>query len=176
MTRPLEAPRSTAAMVRSAVMRTPVSFAWGSRRVHASNPHDVQLEAQQICRCFKLGDPMSGAQGPVVGYAAGRPGVSPLPRVASEVDSGGGVPDGQQRTRHDMSLGRDHAERAVAQLAQPERGDWPMGNVELNGHAPSAFPVVDAESAQQGLGRADSEVGRSVVAHLYDVVAEVQRL
>ena len=66
--------------------------------------------------------------------------------------------------------------RPVAVLAEAEHGDRSVVDVELDRHAPAALAVVDAEAAQQRLARADREVGRSVVAHLDDVVAEVQRL
>ena len=65
---------------------------------------------------------------------------------------------------------------AVAVLADAERGDRAVPDVELDRHAVAALAVVDAEAAQQRPPVADRQVGRAVVAHLDDAVAEVERL
>src|SRR5258708_14270828 len=119
---------------------------------------------------------MTSAEGPVVRDAGGAPGISPLTRVAAEVDARGGVAYLEQRAGDPLALRGDEGEAAAALLGNSERGDRAMGDVEFDGDPPAALPVVDAEAAQQGALLADRQVRRTIVSHLDNIAAEVQRL
>src|ERR1700743_2347050 len=122
------------------------------------------------------GPEIADAERPMMRHAGGTPGVGPLARVAVEIDPGGGVPDPQQRPRHDRAGRGDEAERAAALRAETERGDWPGPDVELHRDAPAALAVVDPETPQERAARGDLQVGGTVMAHLDHVVGEVERL
>src|SRR5258707_7939180 len=119
---------------------------------------------------------MTSAEGPGGRDAGGAPGISPLTRGAAEGDARGGVAYLEQRAGDHLALRGDEGEAAAALLGNSERSDRAMGDVEFDGDAPAALPVVDAEAAQQGALLADRQVRRTIVAHLDNIVAEVQRL
>src|SRR5258708_19647239 len=108
---------------------------------------------------------MTSAEGPVVRDAGGAPGISPLTRVAAEVDARGGVAYLEQRAGDHLALRGDEGEAAAALLGNSERGDRAMGDVEFDGDPPAALPVVDAEAAQQGPLLADPQVRRPMLPH-----------
>src|SRR5260370_22632392 len=92
---------------------------------------------------------MTSAEGPVVRDAGGAPGISPLTRVAAEVDARGGVAYLEQRAGDHLALRGAEGEAAAALLGNSERGDPAMGDVECDAHAPAARPVGAAEAAPQ---------------------------
>src|SRR5580700_11259749 len=133
-----------------------------------------QVGAEQVGGGTELGQQVAGAERPVVGDAGRAPVIGPLAGIAAEVDPGRRVADLQQRAGHDPA-GRGHEpERAVALLADAERGDRPVLDVELDRDSPAALAVVHAKAAQQRLALADGQVRRAVVAHLDHAVAEVE--
>ena len=102
--------------------------------------------------------------------------VHPESRVPAEVHPGGRIADRQERAGHHFTFGGDEHVAAVRVLAEAERGDRAVPDVEFDRDAPAALAVEDAEAAQQRILRGHRQVGGAVVAHLHHVVEEVQGL
>src|ERR1035441_3838588 len=100
-----------------------------------------------------------------------RPGVAPRARVAAEVDARGSVADLQQRACHHGPLGNDEAQVTVTSLADAERRDWAVGDIELHRNSPASLAVVDTQASQQRAPLANGQVGWTVVAPLHPAVA-----
>src|SRR5215475_4877584 len=70
----------------------------------------------------------------------------------------------------------DESVPTVALLPDAEQRHRAMSDIELHRHAPTPLAVVNAKAAKHGSALADGKVGRTVVAHLDDVRAEIERL
>src|SRR5205807_5092245 len=81
-----------------------------------------------------------------------------------------------QRTWHHVPLGCHEYVASVRLLSDPEGSHRTMRDIKFDRYAPTTLAVVDAQAAQQRLAGADRQMGRPIVPHLDDVVAEVERL
>src|SRR4051812_23739208 len=101
-----------------------------------SDGHEVR--AEEVGGGPQLRQEVAGAERPVVRDPGGAPGVDPLARVAAEVHPGRGVADAQQWPGHDAPARGDEPVRAVPLLRDPDRGDRPGPDADLDRDAPAA--------------------------------------